>query len=114
MQRRFEMLFEPVSNPVKANLRFFTDFSPVADVQMADQKSGAGGGIATMRDDPDLVVDLTKETGLVMRDQPGGKDMGIQGATYRQFELDGFSNLDQIKLYQMLWAGFLPPDGGGQ
>jgi len=113
MQRRFEMLFEPLKQPATADLRFFTDFSDTPDIQQADQKSEAGGGIESVKGSGDLMLDLTKKGGWLQREQPQGKDYFIQGATYRQFELQGFSNADQIKLYQWLWEGFVPTDGGG-
>lgn len=111
MQRRFEMMFEPMNSPVTANLRFFTDFSDDPDEQRTTQKSAAGGGIETEIGSGDLIVDLTRRNGQVMRDQPSGKDEGLQGPSYRQYELEGFANADQIRLYTFLWRGYIPPTG---
>jgi hypothetical protein len=110
--RRFEMLFEPMPNPASALLRFFSDYSGNADKQASTMASSDGGGIAAVAGDPDLVVDLTRQTGLVDRRLPGGKEYFIKGKRYVQYELEGFSNEDQIRLYQFLYQGAQNVDSG--
>lgn len=110
--RRFEMVFEPLPHEATADLRFFIDFSGQAEVQGQTQAAKDGGGIACVKGESDMTVDLTRENGLVDRQLPQGKEYFIRGKRYTQYELEGFSNLDIVKLYQLSYEGVVPNQGG--
>lgn len=104
--RRFEILFEPqLSAPVVADLRFFSDFTGNADLQAVNMSSDDGGGMSSIIGQADLTLDMTKQNGLIDRRLPGGREYFIQGKRWIQYELEGYSNEDQLRIYQMLYEG---------
>lgn len=111
-RRRFEMLFEPQVSPTTARMQWFDDFSSDPQVQSVTTLSKDGGGIASTKDDADLIIDMTRKNGFVQRQFPYGKEYYSEGRHYSQFTIQGFTNADQVKLYQFLLEGFLPTEGG--
>lgn len=114
-QRRFEMLFEPMtseSGGTTADLRFFSDFTGNADIQAVTTKSDDGGGIESVEGEPDLTLDLTKQNGLIDRQLPSGREYFIQGRRYMQFEIEGASNDDQVRLFEFSYEGVVDPSQG--
>lgn len=107
------MLFEPLNNPAAANLRFFDDFSTEPLTQAVTILSKDNAGVATVKGATDFVIDLTKATGYMQQQLPASKEYYSEGRHYNQFEIEGYGNADQVKLYQFLLEGFLPTEGGG-
>lgn len=103
--RTLELSWEPIENPAVASLRFALDTIDNFDVQAIDQDSASGGGIQSIKDEADLIVDLTFEPGIARHTMPGHRETHIRGRRYVQFELEGFSNQDPIAVYQWIFEG---------
>ncbi len=110
-QRRFEMSFEPTVEDAVADLRFFADTQDHAEVQQTTISFDHGGGIATTKGKADMQVDLKRESGTVQKQLPGHKDHFITGKRWTQFEVEGETNADPVRIYHFLYEGVVP-DGG--
>ncbi len=110
-QRRFEFSFEPTEDAAMANLRFLADTSDGAEIQQTTFSSEAGGGIASTKSEADMQVDLTRENGIVSKQLPGHKEHFIKGKRWTQFELEGETNADPVRLYSFLYEGVVPNQG---
>jgi hypothetical protein len=106
---RFELIFEPMTNPVTADLQFFLDYTGNAEPSAQTVSLDDGGGIGSIAGDPRYVVDLTRQTGLVQKARPMGKEYFISGRRYIQFSLEGYSNDEQVCFFQWSFEGAIVP-----
>jgi len=109
-QRRFEMSFEPTEAAATASLVFSNDIDG-EETQRLDQTSAAGAGIKSARGEKELVVDLSWRTGLISKQMPGGKEFFSTGRRYTRFDMEGWTNEDVVRLYQILYEGVLSNAG---
>lgn len=109
--RRFEMLYEVLDSPVIADLRFFSNFQEEPQDQAVTMASISGGGFASTKGLPDLSLDLTRAPGMANKRIPAGKERFIQGKEFVQFELEGDTNKDSVRIYQVSYEGAIPETG---
>lgn len=121
-QRRFEFIFQTTLAAAYADMRFRLDLAKDGETdgkgnEIQAQTIGFGDrcGVKSTKGETDLTVDMTRSNGLVDVQLPGGKDFFVQGRRYTQFDLEGWTNEDRARLYQMLYEGAIPGAGlGGQ
>lgn len=111
--RRFELIFSQLSTEGFADLRFFSDFTGVPDKQMVSMKADQGGGVESNENEASLTIDLQTVQGLVSLRQPGSKEFFGRGKRYQQFDLHGYTNEEAVRIFQFMWEGFVPHEGGG-
>jgi len=111
-ERRIEVVFSPLPNLATMDLRVRMDFSNGAYTWGQDQTSADGNGVQTISGTSDLIVDLTKQTGIIQKRFPSHKEFFLDGKRYSQIELEGFSNADQISVFQVVYDGVTKPQGG--
>lgn len=109
--RRLEISFEPMTEDAVAMLRIVHDTTENYDVQAQTVSAAAGGGIASIKGEPDLSIDLTFEPGIVQQYIPGNREHSIRGRRYVQFEMEGHSNIEPIRWYQFIFEGVLADTG---
>lgn len=103
--RRVEVVFEPVMRPATMDLRIFLDFAVTPIAWQQAYTSNDASGIANVSGSADLVVDLTKATGIVQKRIDGHREMYIDGGRYISIVLTGFSNQDIIGVNQIMVDG---------
>lgn len=112
-RRRFELLFEILRSPTQANLRFFDDFADDPLIQAVTVLAKDGAGVGSIKGQSDFTIDMRKARGFAQMQLPSAKEYYADGRHYSQFELEGVTNADQVKLFQMLYEGVIPTEGGG-
>ena len=100
-ERRFAFVFEPVEHAAIMTVHLFVDFNPEPyawnyTISPEDQK-----GIGSVKDSPDLSVDLTKPSGYADRRFPGHREFSTDGARYMSLQCSGYGGLEQHKLYMV-------------
>lgn len=111
--RTLELAYEPLDESTVADLRFAYDTVGNFAPQGVTKAFKDGGGIASIKGDVDLTIDLTTEVGLVRQVVPGHKEHHIAGRRYIQFELEGFSNEEPIRVYQWIFEGVIADSAPG-
>jgi hypothetical protein len=111
-QRRLELVFSPTINPATLDMRLRIDFSSTAYAWGVDRRSSDGSGVQVSSGSPDLVVDLTKPTGIAQHRLPSHKEFYLDGKRYTQPELEGFTNNDQVTILQLTYDGVVITAGG--
>lgn len=102
--RTVELLYLTASNPCTMDFRTRQDFgSP--DIQKLGVTSKQGSGVRTDLGLPDKVVDLTKQSGLVLIRVPGQKERFTDGRRYLQIELAGTTNKDLVAVFEVIVEG---------
>lgn len=97
--RRIETIFQPTTAACLANQRVYTDFSGTASVSGNTIASSDNDGVRLTEDDADMVIDLTKETGLVQVRLDGHKELFTDGTRFIQLGMGGTTNADVVKVY---------------
>jgi hypothetical protein len=107
--RRLELLFEPVGRESVMNARIYLDRSRTPQDWESEYTSDDADGMATERDSPDLVADLTKPLGFVQKRMDGFKDVYADGPRLLSWELDGVTNKDTVHVYELNVDGAVQP-----
>jgi hypothetical protein len=110
-QRRFQAMFEPAEVALTADLVFYADTLSTPEVQGRSMSSAEGGGIASVKGEATMVIDWTKESGVVQKQLPGHREHFIDGKRWTQFEVSGFTNQDQVRIYGFAYEGVVPDAG---
>ena len=113
-RRRLEMAFQPTKQAAKMDVRFYTDFADEADQQGVTKSSKEGGGVAAVKGDTDLVVDMTKRAGLVQIVTPGHREYYADGGRFTQFEMAGVSTNEKQAVYSVFYEGAANVTSAGQ
>jgi hypothetical protein len=109
-ERYIAVVFQTCTQPALATLRLFTDFSSAPTPWRGDWTLNDGDGVRTVKDSPDVVLDLTKATGYVKKRFPGHREFFTDGPRYLSFQLSGVSNQDWQRIFYVMCGGV---DQGG-
>lgn len=111
--RRFELLFDPVTDQSTATLLLFSGFLTTPEVQAATFTTDTGAGIASTAGQAEMTIDLSRTDGLADKRLPFGKDYYSRGKRYVQYELSGVTHKEPVTLGQVVYEGTLPHDAAG-
>lgn len=109
--RRLEVVFQPLERPATFDLRIRVDFSEDALEWGTTMDSDQGAGVASVENSADLVCDFTKSYGLVQKRLDGHKEYFLDGKRFTQTELEGFSNGEQAKIWEVTYDGVVEAGG---
>lgn len=112
--RRFEVIYEPMENASTARMRIYHDFADESDEQAIAWTNDAGGGVKVEKGGDDLILDLTKETGVLQARYPGHREYFLRGRRFVQLELSGASNDESTRIYQVTMEGVGNPTAIGE
>lgn len=111
-ERRVEMVYQPTPQAATMDLRMRLDFAETPVNWRSPFSSGQGAGVESTAGNSDLVIDLSKSSGVAQKKFPAHKEFYIDGRRYSQLELRGFSGRDRVKIYELSYDGVLTPTGG--
>lgn len=83
------------------DLQVYRDFSATPRVWQTSYRSGDKGGVASTQGSPRLVIDLTKEHGVAAQSMGDRKEYFLDGQRFVSVELDGVTNEDPVKIYEV-------------
>jgi hypothetical protein len=104
-ERGLELTFLPVQHDASLDLRVYLDFSATPYLWRATVDSLSGDGVASEAGSGDLVVDLEKATGCVVKRWQGNKDFYLDGHRYSSVWISGFSGRDVQKVFRLTHYG---------
>jgi hypothetical protein len=103
--RRIEVVFYPLDNDATMDMRLrrdrATDFLP----QRATLTAERNDGVASTKDEADLVADLTRATGFVQHRFDGYREHHAHGMRFVQWELGGVQGQDTVELAEVVIDG---------
>jgi hypothetical protein len=110
VERRLEVIFQPLEEDGQMDLRFYFDFSDEPDDAKVTKTFVAGSGIATLKDSPDYTIDLAREVdgkrmGVVSQEMSSHRQYYAQGRRYVQLALAGVANAEQQSVYEIQFEG---------
>lgn len=105
-QRRITVQYPPTLNPATFDLRIFKEQNTQPDKwALTWPDSAEADGVSFTKDDPDAVIDLTKESGFAQLRIPGHRERYIQRADRVYLEMRGFSSKDPIQISEIAIEG---------
>jgi hypothetical protein len=110
-ERRFQLLFEPCHNPITLDMRLLEDFNTTPVMWATTVSSDQGDGVATDASGKNIIIDLTRPNGVVQKRFGSQRELYTTGSRYGQCELSGFTNNDQVSVYQITFDGVTPAGG---
>jgi hypothetical protein len=99
--RRVEVLFEPMDEPATMTLQIFKDFAANPIVWKQTQSAAKAEGMASQANSPDLIIDLTIQSGFAQQRIDGHKELNVAGFRWLALRLVGVSGVGQQKVYQL-------------
>jgi hypothetical protein len=106
VNRLFEVVYEPALAEQYANVRFFLNTNDFLAKWSADRSFDQGGGFRVIRGDDEVTLDMTKTSGTARLSIPSHKEyLSIGDQEWTQYEVEGFTNLDVVRLYQFTYEG---------
>ncbi len=103
--RRIEVMFSPTAGACTIDMRTRTDFSGTPDKQQIAMSFKGGAGVRSLAGQQDMVIDTTKQTGIVQKLIPGHREMMSDGPRFSQLELAGATNTDLVAVFQITLDG---------
>lgn len=105
--RRAEILFKPLANAHKLDMRFYENHAETPTNFGTDWPvtSAEGDGVTTAKDDPDAEIDLNQSTGYAQVRLDGRRERHVRKSDVVSVELKGHSGRDPIAVYEMIVEG---------
>ncbi len=100
-QRRVEVMFQPTASEATMDLRIYNDLATLPEDWWTEHVSDDYSGVESTRDEPDLVIDLTKTNGFVQQRLPDAKEINIDGDRFVSVELRGVGSSDRQAVYSI-------------
>jgi len=110
-ERFFKLVFEPTVQDCTLDMRLWEDFAAASQPWSTNISSAQGDGVRTQEGAGDLVVDLKRPNGVVTKRFGGNRELFLSGSRYAQLELAGFTNQDQVTVYQFTFGGVTTAGG---
>lgn len=108
-QQGFEVEFQPTDTAMTMDMRRFVNFEDDPEAQGEDWSSEQQLGVATEKDDPDMVVDLSKSTkgkqGYAKKAMTGRREGSVDGVRRVSFELRGVTGPEPVTVYRVGMEG---------
>lgn len=108
-ERRFQIVFNTTVQPATMDMRLLEDFSDAPLTWATNVPSNQGDGIEVDAGSGNLIVDFTRKNGVVQKRFGCERELYTTGPRYSQVELAGFTNQDQIAIYQITFDGVSRP-----
>lgn len=107
IERRLELVWEPLANPALARLRLYQDSSGGALTWKHAYSALDGNGVRVDQGSTDLVVDLTKASGFAQKRLDSRRETYLDGPRFMTIDMRGATNQDEIALDQLTLDGVI-------
>lgn len=109
MQRRLEIVFQPLNVDTTLSAQLYVDRSLNPITWEYTRTQVTADGFSSEKGSSELIADLTKPSGFVQKRLDGQKDLYIDGHRVITWDFSGVSNQEQVCLYQITLDGVLNP-----
>lgn len=99
--RRVEVLFQPTISEATMDLRIYHDLDAAAQKWWSEYTSADANGVESTRLSEDLVVDLTKATGIIQKRMSDSRELYIDGNRFVSVELRGVTNAERQSVFTL-------------